>query len=126
MSLDKLNDTLSNMSMREWAKVRQQVLEKAGKPDDNTPFGLVLDEFTAEELHTLAHQLELMAVARAGAERIACSFCGKNSRETEDVIVSGPVLCCDQHGDEVRVYICAECVELCGEIVYERRTEGQD
>lgn len=42
-------------------------------------------------------------------EQIRCSFCGKNANEVERII-AGP-----------DVYICNECVDLCGEIIEEGR-----
>ncbi|ABW68497.1 ATP-dependent Clp protease ATP-binding subunit ClpX [Desulfosudis oleivorans] len=48
-------------------------------------------------------------------EKLICSFCGKTQKEVKKLI-AGPA-----------VYICDECIHLCGEIIeeeYERETEG--
>ncbi len=46
---------------------------------------------------------------RDPSDQLQCSFCGKGERET-DKLIHGP-----------RVYICAECVELCSEIIEDER-----
>lgn len=41
-----------------------------------------------------------------------CSFCGKTKQETEFVIAGPP-----------RIFICAECIDLCASILLESRTK---
>ena len=48
-------------------------------------------------------------------DNLFCSFCGKNQKEVKKLI-AGPA-----------VYICDECIQLCGEIIEEEtEQEAQD
>jgi ATP-dependent Clp protease ATP-binding subunit ClpX len=56
-----------------------------------------------------------MPDSNQGNERYCCSFCDKDQEEV-DRLIAGPD----------GVFICDECVVLCGEIITEERTEKQD
>ncbi len=46
------------------------------------------------------------------SDNLFCSFCGKNQKEVKKLI-AGPA-----------VYICDECIQLCGEIIEEEDEKG--
>lgn len=54
-----------------------------------------------------------MAQKDEGSDQFYCSFCGKNQKEVKKLI-AGP-----------SVYICNECIKLCGEIVEDEEKEKQ-
>lgn len=54
-----------------------------------------------------------MANKDEGSDQFFCSFCGKNQKEVQKLI-AGP-----------SVYICNECIKLCGEIVEDEEKEKQ-
>lgn len=49
-----------------------------------------------------------------GNDKLFCSFCGKNQKEVKKLI-AGPA-----------VYICDECIQLCGEIIEDESTRDSD
>jgi len=53
-------------------------------------------------------------MAKKDTDNLFCSFCGKNQREVKKLI-AGPA-----------VYICDECIELCGEIIGEDGEEDEN
>ena len=54
-----------------------------------------------------------MATKEKDNDQFFCSFCGKNQKEVKKLI-AGP-----------SVYICNECIKLCGEIVDDEEKEKQ-
>jgi len=52
-----------------------------------------------------------MARKNEGNDHFFCSFCGKNQKEVKKLI-AGP-----------SVYICNECIKLCGEIIDDEEKE---
>ena len=54
-----------------------------------------------------------MAKKEESTDQFFCSFCGNNQKEVKKLI-AGP-----------SVYICNECIKLCGEIIHDEEKENQ-
>ena len=50
-------------------------------------------------------------------EKLTCSFCGKTQDEVKKLIAGHSLL--DADGKEQPVYICDECIALCGDVIKE-------
>lgn len=54
-------------------------------------------------------------------KKLLCSFCGKEQTEVKNLIAGGPNYSEQRDDDGKPIYICDECIEMCNDLIKERK-----